>query len=340
MEQSHSTQLVRLVGYLMARPFRLKLLVVLGLLGLPFGLAWLDGAQSIQYFFAQWRTVVFPVVAIGYVVAVIPWIGRTERKVADGLRPLVSEDSQAYATLGNRLWWRSSRGDWFAFALGFLGGIPLLHDWGLEGAWHWAEWYILVMYLVVYGCLTWLIYTAAGSARLTALRHRYILHEDPFDLTCFEPVGQQGLVLALIFVGGILISLPFAGRRDLFRHWQTWVIYSTLISSTVLVFFVVMWPTHRTLQRVKLHTLADVQRAISTAFRALQAMRAGNADTRLAATELQAWITLEQRLKQTRTWPYDTEMLRILFLSILTPIAVGASRVFSAYLTTGRLLGP
>ena len=45
---------------------------------------------------------------------------------------------------------------------------------------------------------------------------------------------------------------------------------------------------------------------------------------------------LEKRLQSTRTWPYNTEMLRTFVLTVLTPIAVGMSKVAGVLLTSGR----
>lgn len=58
--------------------------------------------------------------------------------------------------------------------------------------------------------------------------------------------------------------------------------------------------------------------------------RSGNiSSTQPVAAEVQAW------LKQTRTWPYDTEMLRTLFLSVLSPLFVAIARTVGTYLTEG-----
>jgi hypothetical protein len=44
------------------------------------------------------------------------------------------------------------------------------------------------------------------------------------------------------------------------------------------------------------------------------------------------WIVLEQRLKLAHTWPYNTEMLRTLTITILTPLFVALLCVASALL--------
>jgi hypothetical protein len=344
MELSHSTQFERLIGWLLALPLWLKVLLAIVFLGLPLVIAYLeglpinpfDGEISRSVFFPS-REVLFPAVAILYIIAVAPWIWRAEKEVAEGLRPLVHAEMNAYNALAHRAWWRSSRGDWIAFGAGILGELLLLTSDPIPDLPYWADIYLVVETLFMYGGLVWLIYAAMSSARLTALRHRYILHTDPFDLAAFEPVGRQALVLSLIFVGAITLSLLFVNTRDIFFSWESIVIYSILTFVTISIFFIAMWPTHRTLQRVKYQKLAEVQRAIGVAFQKLQATAAGSAGAHLAATELQAWITLERRLKQTRTWPYDTETLRILFLSVLTPLFLAISRAITTLISEGYI---
>jgi hypothetical protein len=175
-----------------------------------------------------------------------------------------------------------------------------------------------------------------GSARLTALLHRRILHEDPFDITPFEPVGQQGLILAMIFLGSITLSILFIVGRTMFWQWQNIVIYSILILATVSIFFIVMWPAHRTLRQAKLRELAGIQRLIGQTMRKLEAQVAAGADTHAVVSEVPVLLTLEQRLKQTRTWPYDTEMLRTLFISVLAPLLLAGAREVGTYLTQGH----
>jgi hypothetical protein len=314
MAQSAHTHFERFILHLLHMPLWLRVLLVILVLGIPFALAYLEGLPSIPESYG-WRGAVFPIVGIVYTIAATPWIWHAERKVVDGLRPVVRESLEAYNTLSRRVWWRNSTGDWVAFAIGFIGGIWVVTDWSAVQELYWVDRYLLFVYLVLYGCATWLIYAATSSARLTAVLHRYIQHEDPFDVSSFEPVGRQGLILSLIFAGAMTISLPFADIRNFLLYWQNWVIYSILLSTTVLLFFLVMWPTHRTLLRVKRQQLTTVERLVGQTSAQFQTLTADRADTQSAATDLQAWLALEQRLKQTRTWPYDTEMLRTLFPS-------------------------
>ncbi len=112
---------------------------------------------------------------------------------------------------------------------------------------YWSGRYWMATILIMYGALAWLIYATMGSARLTALLHRYVQHKDPLDLTAFEPVGRQGLILAMIFVGTITLSLLFIYTPTMFLDWRGIVVYSILVLVTVSIFFNVMWPAHRVL---------------------------------------------------------------------------------------------
>jgi hypothetical protein len=330
------THFERLIRHVQQMPLWRKVLLTLVLLGLPFGLVYLEGVQTILFNRDTWRVAYFPTVVVIYIIAVAPWIWRAEKEVVEGLRPLVSIELNTYDVLAHESWWRSSLGDWSAFGAGLLVGVLLLISPLPPDLRYWAMRYWAATLLIMYGALVWLIYAAMGSARLTALLHRYVLHKDPFDLTPFEPVGRQGLILAMIFVGAITLSLLFIYTRTMFFEWPSIVIYSILVLVTVSIFFTVMWPAHRILLRVKEQKLAGVQRLIGQTFHKLETLAADGADTQPVATEVQAWLTLEQRLKQTRTWPHDTEMLRTLFLSVLTPLFVATARVVGTYLTEGH----
>lgn len=50
------------------------------------------------------------------------------------------------------------------------------------------------------------------------------------------------------------------------------------------------------------------------------------------AAEISALAVYEQRLQATRTWPYDTAMLRTLFFSLIIPAAVELAKLASKYL--------
>jgi hypothetical protein len=71
----------------------------------------------------------------------------------------------------------------------------------------------------------------------------------------------------------------------------------------------------------KKRELQVVQRHIQQAGRALIQRREESQDIGNLAAEIQALIAYDQRLQMTRTWPYNTAMLRTLFFSVLIPVA-------------------
>lgn len=330
------TPFERLIRAVQSMPPWRKILFTLLLLLLPLVLAYGEGAGAALINHDTWRTAYFPTAAILYVLAVAPSIRRVEQEVIEGLRPLMKVELKSGEAAAYKRWWRSSSGDWGAFGAGLLAGLLLLISQPIPDLRYWAVRYWVATVLITCGALAWLIYAATRSARLTALLHRRIAHEDPFDITPFAPVGRQGFVLAMIFVGAMVLSLLFVYGRTTFWQWQDLAIYSTLLLAAVLIFFIVMWPAHRLLRHAKLQELARLQRLIGQTMRKLEAQVAAGADTQALVSEAPILLTLEQRLKQTRTWPYDTEMLRALFVTVLAPLLLAGARAVGTYLTQGH----
>ena len=61
----------------------------------------------------------------------------------------------------------------------------------------------------MFALLAWTIYVSIAGTRLTAALHRQPMQINLFDTAAFEAVGRQSLLLALVFVGGITLSLLF-----------------------------------------------------------------------------------------------------------------------------------
>lgn len=331
MARHADTVFERAIRRILHLPWWLLAGLALAFTGMPFAIAAAEGLSLIPATMWDWRNAVFPVVGMAYVIAVTPAMWRAEQAVAEGLKPLV--ESWPPAAGGAK--WRSSQGDWAAFGAGVLGSLLLAASNRPEKL-YLVDYYVVLTYSVMYGTLAWLIYAALRSVGLTALLQRTLRPHNPFDLTPFEPVGRQGLVLALVFVGGITLSLFFVYTPSDFFDWPTLVIYTVLILATLSVFFGAMWPAHRTLLRVKREKQAEVQRLVAQSFERLEsALRAGDACGPVAA-EFQTWLTLAQQLEQTPTWPFDLIMLRTLALSVLTPAFVALFRVIGLWWTEGH----
>jgi hypothetical protein len=154
---------------------------------------------------------------------------------------------------------------------------------------------------------------------LIAALHRQLLRIDLFDIKPFEPIGRQSLIIALVFVGGLLLSVLFGlGRRD-FLAWPNWLVYIFLALVPIIVFFLNMRGTHRVLAAEKKRNLDAVERTILQACRTLLARIDAGQETGTLGDEINALVAYEQRLQAARTWPYNTAMLRTLFFSVIIP---------------------
>ena len=111
------------------------------------------------------------------------------------------------------------------------------------------------------------------------------------------------------------------------------LIYSILIGLTFGVFFLNMHQTHALLARTKNEQLKRTDDCLARAFYRLHDLIEKNHDTDAVSLELNALAISKRELMHTRTWPYDTATLRTLSVSVLTPVAVGLSRVLLPLIT-------
>ena len=72
----------------------------------------------------------------------------------------------------------------------------------------------------MFGTLGWIVYRAIASTRLSRWLSRQPLDVDIFDITPFEPIGRHSLQLAMVFVGGIILSLVFVFRWEGILTWE------------------------------------------------------------------------------------------------------------------------
>src|SRR4030042_4721081 len=104
----------------------------------------------------------------------------------------------------------------------------------------------------MYGLMGVVVYGSLASTRVTSTLLGLDLKIDPLDVSPFVAIGRQSLWMALIFVGGITLSLLFLGMQpEYLLLWEFWVIYAPLIVVPVVVFFLNMAPTHRRLQAAR-----------------------------------------------------------------------------------------
>jgi hypothetical protein len=88
-----------------------------------------------------------------------------------------------------------------------------------------------------------------------------------------------------------------------------------------------MRPTHRVLSTEKNRQLQAIQALLQSRGSALIDFLEQDKETGSLSSEVEALIAFEQRVKEARTWPYNTPMLRSLFFSVLIPLVTVLARL-------------
>jgi amino acid transporter len=143
---------------------------------------------------------------------------------------------------------------------------------------------------------------------------------DILDPAPFEAIGRQSLLLALVFIGGITLSLLFTFQDANLSSPEFWLVNLLFIAFIILIFFLSMRPTHELLAAEKKRQLDPVQRHINHACQVLVQRLEQDQEPGEISSNINALEIYEQRLIAARTWPYNTSMLRTLFFSVLIPL--------------------
>ena len=191
----------------------------------------------------------------------------------------------------------------------------------------WLGFYWYISLALMYGLLAWVILGSVATTRLSTALHRQPLRVDILDPAQFEAVGRQSLILALVFIGGITLSLLLSFQPANISEPSFWLTYLLLVLAVLLIFFLNMRPTHRVLTAAKQQELEPLQGQINASCREITQKLDRNQQTGSLPAEINALIAYEQRLLAARTWPYNTTMLRTLFFSVFIPIGTVMIRV-------------
>jgi hypothetical protein len=194
------------------RPWLTACVAVL-LLAAPLLAAGLDGTLRTFFRSNAWRLLLYPTI-IAYILAVAPQLARMDRAVAASFRAILQitedETERLLQTVGNP----HLAGELGAMLVGAaLGGLTVwATDWGLPSGWLMAC--SAAEAVLMFTMLAWVVYVSVAGSRLMTVVHRQPLHVDPLDATPFEAIGRQALLLALVFVGGLTLSILFMGVRS------------------------------------------------------------------------------------------------------------------------------
>ena len=173
----------------------------------------------------------------------------------------------------------------------------------------------------MYAILAWTIFIAVSSTRVNSALHRLPLKIDILNPTPFETVGCLSLFLALVFIGGITLSLLFTYQVAQISSPEFWISNILFVIFTILIFFLNMRPTHLILAAEKKRGLEPVSSRIKQSCRKFVNQIERGEDHGETPTLISLYVKYEQHLQDARTWSYNIYMLRTLFFSIFIPIA-------------------
>ena len=309
------------------RPVWVALIVSLTLLLLPFAAVYLDGV--IDEFFNQgrWRVFLLPPTIIIYIWLVSPLMARMGDNVIESFRPLIQMDDDSFDRMIHETSYVDPLHEWIAFGIGIILGIISALSTDFDQGASWSKSYWIISSSLMYGVLAWAIFVSVSSTRLNTALHRQPMQFDILNPAPFEAIGRQSLLLALVFIGGITLSLLFTFQDANLSSTEFWLVNLIFVLFVVLIFFLSMRPTHKLLLAEKTRRLEPVQKHINLACQDLIQRLEQGLDLGNLSGEINALEVYEQRLLSARTWPYNTSMLRTLFFSVIIPGAAALARV-------------
>lgn len=293
--------------------------ICLVLILLPFIAAALDGELGNLFSQGIWRFSLVQPVVITYILVVAPLMARIGNDVVQSFRPLVQLDEESFSRVIAEYSKIPRSRELIAITIGAVFGLwwALSNNSDMTLSWFFAYW--TLANTAMFGLLTWTIYLSFADTRLTATLHHQPLKIDLFDITPFQAVGRQSLAGALVFMGGILLSLIFGAEQDNVRNIEFWLMYIPLALVPVIIFFMSMRPTHQVLSAEKKRLQGILKSQIHARILKLESgLEKGVIPVELAS-DLNALSSYEKILQNTRTWPYNTTQLRTLFFSVLIP---------------------
>lgn len=309
-----------------------RAVVAVGLVLFPLwaGTAYMDGALTHSLDSDTLRLTLFSPVSILYILSAYHLLISPLNKAINAFTRLITVEQDAFERLIAEASALNRRREWLFFGVGAGGGLLLaLRIWNGPEQAAWLRGYWLLFEAVACGLVGWAIYASLVYAGLITKLHQQPLKLDIFNPIPLEPVARYGLGLSLAFVGGITLSMLFAPSRKFLLSIEFISVYVVLILVSVLVFFLTLINTHNVMAEAKRRELTLVRERIS---RAYQKLRQQTDEDQLQNMEalsdsITAWLAYEKRIVQAPEWPYTTDILRNLVMSILLPVAAWVTQI-------------
>lgn len=302
------------------------------LLIFPLLVAFADGFMHEFLYEGVWRTMYMAPAILVYILALQRPMDVAHQRAVLALRIVIQLDDAAFEKIILEASRVDARGELLAFLLGAAFGFWANGPWSIEGDYQWLKIFFPLTGALLWGTLSWVIYSSVASTKLQTILHQQPMKFDIFNMRPFEPIGRFSLFMALAFIGGLIISVLFINPLTNDSVIFSLTLYAILGGITVLIFFLSMRDTHKVLSAEKKRAVELAELKISEAFQSLSGGTISNGDMVSASTELNLWLKYEARLKVARTWPYNTAMIRTLSLSILLPATVSLLQRLLAFI--------
>lgn len=295
----------------------------LAVLIIPIAVALGQGSLSLVI---AWRGLMISPAVMLYILLTVPPLSRMGGRVEESLRAVTTLDGPRFAAVVRHATAVPRRNELAAIGIGVLLGFSSVLN--VVASFSWQGLYWSLTSSLCYGLLVWTAYLTLVGTRLTREIVKQPLKVDPLDLAPFEAFGRQSLLLAVVFVGGITFSLVITlFESGVLQRIEFWALYIPLLSLPLTIFFLNMYPIHRVLTDAKEKELKAVRSRLHASFRELSRCLDEHRDPRGITETIQALGLYEMHLREARTWPYNTSILRTLFVSVLIPGGTLLARV-------------
>jgi hypothetical protein len=269
-----------------------------------------------------WIPSLMPPVLLMYLLLMQSRSRRLRDEAIMAIRPLVKLDDDRFRLVISNASLFNRRQEWTALGLGVVAGWLFLVGWGFTTLW--LSLYLTLFGGLMFGLMAWFIYSALSGTQLFNELNRHTQDLNIFDL---EPIARWSLGIALTLIGGItlslLVNLPGFSINRLMDP-QSIFIRGSLITASILVFFLTMYSTHRALIRAKSQELSRVRLNLAKLSNALkeQPGQSRPVDLEELSSAITSWVTYEKRVKEVPEWLYTSQIRRNFLLSVL--LSIGA----------------
>lgn len=277
--------------------------------------AYLDGGIRQHDGLSPWMAGLNPVILV-YILALHPFMHRRWLRAMQSLEALAPHAANA-SPAGTAV----RRGEWAAVMLGTIAGLAAARRGPAAHAWLWV--YSEAVSALMFAMLGAAIYGSVMRSRQLAAYSRSGLELKVFDGHLLTPFAQWGQSLALVFVGGISLSLLFQSYESL-RSMESMIIYGCLIVVAMTLFFMSMWTVHVALAKAQHKELARVRSDLMVARETLFRGR----DCETAKVMWDAYFpavilgVYERQVLDASTWPFNLAIVGRVVASVGAPLAV------------------